>query len=80
MLRIGYEYISTAEAAGILVITPLAASRLVRQAKIPGIKIAGVYLVSRVAVQEFAKGYAPLRGRPKKKRKYTKRSPKWNTE
>ncbi len=74
------SYISTGEAAQILGIRPLAASRLVRQGKIPGVKIGRFYLVSRAFVEEFARTYEGRRGRPRTKRKYTKRSPIWNVK
>ena len=79
LLKVGFSYIGTKEVALVLGISPLAASRLVRQGKIPGIKIGGIYVVLRSAVLDFAKGYVPRRGRPRTKRKYTKGSPKWNT-
>ena len=77
LLETRYTYITTVEVAEILGITVAAASRLVRQGRIPGVKIGRVYLVPRASVQEFRKGYVPKRGRPRKKRKYTKRSPAW---
>ena len=40
-------------------------------------KIANRWLISRRELEEFAKTYKPQRGRPRTKRKYTKRSPKW---
>lgn len=69
------DYLSTGEAAKVLGIHPLAASRLVRQGKIPGVKIGKFYLIPRAAVEEFAKTYIPRRGRPMKKGKYTRRKP-----
>ena len=71
------SFLSTGQAAKILGIDPLSASRLVRQGKIPGVKIGRFYVVSRESVEGFAKGYEPRTGRPRTKRKYTKRSPKW---
>ena len=70
-------YLSSGEASRILGITPLAASRLVRQGKIPGVKIGRFYVIPRDAVESFSKKYIPRRGRPRTKRKYTKRSPIW---
>jgi len=49
----------------------------VRQGKIPGVKIGRFYVIPREAVEKFSTNYVPRRGRPKIKRKYTKRSPKW---
>ena len=37
-------------------------------------KIGRFYVVSRESVEDFAKGYEPRTGRPRTKRKYTKRS------
>ena len=42
------------------------------------VKIANRWLISRATLEEFAKTYVPKRGRPRTKRKYTKRSPIWN--
>ena len=72
LLKFRFSYITTGEVADLLGITPLAASRLVRQGRIPGVKVGRVYLVSREAVHQFARDYVPRRGRPRKKRKYTK--------
>jgi excisionase family DNA binding protein len=68
---------SSNEAARKLGITPEAASRLVKQGKLPGVKIGRSYVIPRESVDSFSIGYVPARGRPKAKRKYTKRSPKW---
>ncbi len=74
LLKIRFDHISSSEAAAILGITPSAVSRLTREGKIPGVKIGGVYLIPRSAVQEYSKGYEGKRGRPKKKRRYARRS------
>ncbi len=68
-------YISTTEVAKILSIDPKSAGALVRTGKIPGVKLANRWLVSRSFVEEMAKTYHGQRGRPRTKRKYTKRSP-----
>ena len=68
---------SSSDAARELGITPEAASRLVRQGRLPGVKIGRSYVIPRESVASFSIGYIPARGRPKTKRKYTKRSPKW---
>ena len=67
-------YISTTEAARILSIDPKSAGFLVRTGKIPGAKLANRWLVSKVFVEEMAKTYQGKRGRPRTKRKYTRRS------
>lgn len=76
----GASLLSTGEAANILGITPLAASRLVRLGKIPGLKVGHFYVISRALVEEMAKTYVPRKGHPRVKRKYTKRSPKWENK
>ena len=70
-------YISTTEVAKILSIDPKSAGSLARTGKIPGVKLANRWLVSRAFVEEMAKTYHGQRGRPRTKRKYTKRSPNW---
>ena len=74
LLKTRFDNISSSEAAAILGITPSAVSRLVREGKIPGVKIGRVYLIPRIGVHEYAKGHEPRRGRPRKKRRYTRRS------
>ena len=68
-------YISTAEAAKILSIDPNSAGYLVRTGTIPGVKIANRWLVLREFVEEMAKTYHGQPGRPRTKRKYTRRNP-----
>ena len=68
---------SASDAARELGITPEAASRLVREGRLPGVKIGRSYVIPRESVDSFSIGYVPARGRPRAKRKYTKRSPKW---
>ena len=77
LLETRFNYITSKEAAEILGITHLGASRLVA----PGQnswskKLAGFYVIPRTAVLEYGKGYVPRRGRPRIKRKYTKKSRK----
>ena len=57
---------------------PLAIQRLIHQGKLPAQMIANRWVIPRQALAKFAEGYVPKRGRPRKKRKYTKRSPIWN--
>jgi len=70
----------TGEAARILGIHPLAVQKLIYRGQLPAEKIAYRWLIPRAAVEEFAKTYTPKRGHPRVKRKYTKRSPRWNKE
>ena len=51
-----------------------------QQGRIPAIKIANRWLIPRETVEEMARVYVPKVGRPRVKRKYTKRSPKWFKE
>ena len=67
------KYISSAEAAKILGIEVPSVNRLVRQGVIPAVKITGGWLISRAFVEDMAKTYEGRRGRPRIKRKYTKR-------
>ncbi len=68
------NYITTAEAAKILSIDPKPAGALVRAGTIPGVKLANRWLVPKAFVEEMAKTYHGQRGRPRTKRRYTRRS------
>ena len=74
------NFITTAEAAKILSIDAKSAGLLVRRGTIPGIKVANRWLVSRSFVEELAKTYHSGPGRPRTKRKYTKRSSSWQVK
>ena len=54
-------------------IHPMAIQKLLRDGKLPAEKIANRWLLMRTDVEEFAKTYVPKVGRPRQKRKYTKR-------
>ena len=71
------HYASSREAAGVLGIHPLAIQRVVLRGQLVGEKIAGRWMIDRKQLEEFAKTYEGKPGRPRTKRKYTKRSPKW---
>ena len=71
------SYISSGEAAKILGMHPLAVQKLIYRGALPAEKIANRWLIRRTVVEELAKTYVPKVGRPRRKRKYTKRSPKW---
>ena len=77
MLGLNEGYMSTGEAARVLGAHPVAVMRLIHRGKLPGEKIANRWLIPRAAVEELAKTYVPKRGRPRRKRKYTKRSERW---
>ena len=70
--------VSSADAAAVLGIHPLSIQKLIYRGALPAEKIANRWLISREELTEFAKTYNPNRGRPRTKRKYTKRSPIWN--
>ena len=68
------RYMSCREAAGILGIHIDTVSRLVREGRIPGQMLSRRWIVLRTFVEEMAKTYEGRRGRPRKKRKYTRRN------
>ena len=78
MTSLNDTHISSGEAAKVLGIHPLAIQKLIHDGRLPAEKIANRWLIPRGALQEFAKDYVGKRGRPRTKRKYTKRSPIWN--
>jgi len=71
------RYISSSQAALVLGAKPITVSQLCQRGELPAEKIANRWLILSTVVEEFAKTYKPQRGRPRTKRKYTKRSPKW---
>ena len=70
--------VSSSDAAEVLGIHPLSIQKLIYSGALSAEKIANRWLISRDELIEFAKTYNPSRGRPRTKRKYTKRSPIWN--
>ena len=76
-MNLNSTVLSSAEAAKILGIHPLSIQKLIYRGVLSADKIANRYLISRDELTEFAKTYNPNRGRPKTKRRYTKRSPIW---
>jgi len=66
-------YLASSEAAAMLGIHHMAIQRLLRDGKLPAVKIANRWLLKRTDVEEFAKTYVPKIGRPRQKRVYTKR-------
>jgi excisionase family DNA binding protein len=73
-------YVSSGEAANILGIHPLAIQKLIHQSRLPAEKIASRWLIPRSPLEEFARTYEGKPGRPRLKRKYTKRSSKWQNK
>ncbi len=67
-------YISSSEAAKILGIHPFTIQKLLQERKLPAEKIANRWLLRRPDVEEFGKTYVPKVGRPRRKRKYTRRT------
>ena len=76
-MNLSNTVVSSAEAAKVLGIHPLSIQKLIYRGVLSAEKIANRYLISRDELMEFAKTYNPNRGRPRTKRKYTKRSPIW---
>jgi len=66
-------YLTSCQAARILNIHQVAVAQLIRKERIPAQKIANRWLIPRAFIEEFAKTYVPRRGRPRRKRKYTRR-------
>jgi len=67
------SYLSSSEAAAILGLRPYGIQKLIQRGQLPAEKVANRWLVSRAFVEEMAKTYVPKRGRPRRKRKYTRR-------
>ena len=70
-------YVAAAEAAQTLGITAAGLGRVIQSGRLPAVKVANRWLLAREDVEAFAATYAGKPGRPRTKRKYTKRSPKW---
>ena len=66
-------YLTSPEAARILNIHQVAVAQLIRKGRIPAQKIANRWLIPRAFIEEFTKTYVGRRGRPRTKRKYTRR-------
>ena len=77
MINLNSTVVSSSEAAAVLGIHPFSIQKLIYSGALPAEKIANRWLIPRDALSEFAKTYNPSRGRPRVKRKYTKRSPIW---
>ena len=71
------NYLCSTEAARLLGVKPVTVSQLCQRGQLPAEKFANRWVIDRQVLEEFAKTYNPNRGRPKTKRKYTKRSPIW---
>lgn len=53
------------EVSRVLGVHPKTVSRLLRQGKLTGIKVANRWLIERDALEAFRKGYIGKKGRPK---------------
>ena len=73
VLPLASQYVSTGEAARILGMHPLAIQKLIYRGQLPAEMVARRWLIRRDVLEEFAKTYVPKVGRPRKKRKYTRR-------
>ena len=80
MLDIQQEFVSSADAARILGIKQMSIHALIRDERLPAVKVAYRWLISRSFVEELAKTYHSGPGRPRTKRKYTKRSSSWQVK
>lgn len=65
-------YTTTTEVANILGINPKSAGLLARRGRIHAVKIANRWLIPRAFIEGFAQTYVAKRGRPRRKRKYTR--------
>ena len=73
MTTLNSSFIASSEAARILSIHPMSIQKLFQEGKLRGEKIANRWLIRRADLEEFAKTYTPKVGRPRTKRKYTRR-------
>lgn len=73
-------FVSSAEAATRLGAQHITVTQLCQRGTLPAVKVANRWLISRDVLEEFAETYTPTPGRPRQKRKYTKRSPKWTAK
>ena len=68
-------YVSSSDAAVVLGVHPMSMQKLFRDGTLTGVKIANRWIIRRADLEEFAKTYVPKVGRPRTKRKYTRRKP-----
>ncbi len=66
-------YASSVEVATALGIHPMALQKLFQSGKLKGEKVANRWFIQRADLEEFARTYVPQVGRPRQKRKYTRR-------
>ena len=68
-------YASSSEAAMVLGIHHAAVQKLFQRGTLKGEKVANRWFIQRAVLEEFAKTYVPQVGRPRQRRKYTRRNP-----
>ena len=73
MLDLLNTYVSSGDAARVLGVHPMSMQKLFRDGPLPGVKIANRWIIRRADLEEFAKSYVSKVGRPRTKRKYTRR-------
>ena len=73
MTSLGDTYVTSGEAAKVLGVHPMAIQVMFRKGRLKGEKIANRWLIRREDLEELAKTYVPTVGRPRQKRKYTRR-------
>ena len=78
MLGFEHHFMTSEQAARMLGVTRETVDRLARKHQIKAAKVANRWVIDRESLEEFSRDYVGRRGRPRTKRKYTKRSPIWN--
>lgn len=66
-------YMTSAEVATALGVRQDTITRMAREGRLPAEKVAKTWLIPRWFVEDMAKSYEGHRGRPRRKRKYTRR-------
>lgn len=73
MSALSNNYVPSGVAAKMLVIHPMAIQQICRDGRLKAEKYANRWMIRREDLEEFAKTYVPKVGRPRQKRKYTRR-------
>ncbi len=60
-----FKLVTASEASSKLGINPKSLSRLLRQGKLSGVKLANRWLIEKSALDKFSKQYLGKKGRPK---------------
>ena len=72
-MSISTAYVSSADAALMLGIHRYTIQKFLQSGRIPAEKIVNRWLIRRADVETYAKTHVPKTGKPRKKRKYTRR-------